>query len=333
MPLIVTPGQFTQRAEFYHQLAQLTSAGLGLVRALEQLRQNPPARSFHEPIQRALDQLATGSTFAESLQQASRWLPSFDVALLEAGEQSGRLDACFRVLADYYHDRARLARQMIADLAYPVALFHFAVFIFPFAQFFLSGNWLAYLTQTLGVLLPIYLVVGLMIYAAQSRHGETWRASVESLLHPIPLLGTARRYLALSRLAAALEALISAGVNVIEAWKMAANASGSPALRRAVLTWQPQVLSGQTPAETVRASRAFPELFANLYSSGEVSGQLDESLRRLHKYYQEEGTRKLHAVAQWTPRIIYFVVMLLIAWRVVRFWMGYFQQIQDAGGF
>ena len=33
MPLIVTPGQFAQRAEFYHQLAQLTSAGIGLPRA------------------------------------------------------------------------------------------------------------------------------------------------------------------------------------------------------------------------------------------------------------------------------------------------------------
>ena len=87
------------------------------------------------------------------------------------------------------------------------------------------------------------------------------------------------------------------------------------------------------PAEAVRGCRHFPELFANLYSSGEVSGKLDETLRRLHVYYQEEGTRKLRALAQWTPRLIYLVVALMIAYRVVRFWMGYFQQIQDAGGF
>ena len=31
MPLILTPGQFHHRAEFYHQLAQLTSAGIGVV--------------------------------------------------------------------------------------------------------------------------------------------------------------------------------------------------------------------------------------------------------------------------------------------------------------
>jgi type IV pilus assembly protein PilC len=260
-------------------------------------------------------------------------LPAFDIALLQAGEQSGRLEACFRLLADYYRDRARLARQVLMDLAYPVALFHLAIFIFPFAQFFMSGNWVAYLTQTLGILVPIYLLTGLVIFAAQSRHGETWRACFESLLRPVPLLGTARHYLALSRLAAALEALLSAGVTIIEAWELAATASGSPALRRTVLGWRPLVTAGETPAEIVNSSRRFPEVFASQYSSGEVSGTLDQTLRRLHQYYQEEGSRKLHAVAQWSPRIIYFLVAIMIGWRVVAFWSGYFKQIQGAGGF
>ena len=120
---------------------------------------------------------------------------------------------------------------------------------------------------------------------------------------------------------------------MIEAWELAAAASGSPALRRTVLAWKPRVTAGETPAEAVSNSPQFPELFANLYHTGEISGQLDDTLRRLQSYYQEEGTRKLHALAQWTPRIIYFAVALMIAYRVIKFWTGYFQQIQNAGGF
>ena len=333
MPIIVTPRQFSQRAEFYQQLAQLTSAGLGVVSALEQLRRHPPARSYREPIARTLEELAQGSTFSESLLRTNQWLPEFDRSLLQAGELSGKLDHCFRLLGDYYQGRATLARQVIGDLIYPVALFHFAIFILPFAQFFLSGNVLVYLAQTIGVLLPVYAVVALLIYATQSQHGESWRACMESALRPIPVLGTARHCLALARLAAALEALVSAGVTIVEAWDQAAAASGSPALRRAVRAWKPLVLDGQTPAEAVRACPQFPELFANLYSSGEVSGKLDDSLRQLHQIYQEDGTRKLHAVAQWTPRIIYLLVVLMIAYRVIQFWTGYFKQIQNAGGF
>src|SRR5438067_2533296 len=206
MPLDFTPGQFARRAEFYHQLGALTGAGLGLIRGLETLQRNPPARSYRQPIKRVLEQLAHGYTFAESLRRVAQWLPGFDIAL--------------------------------------------------------------------------------------------------------------------SRLAAALEALLGAGVTVIEAWELAATASGSPALRRTVQAWRPLVNAGQTPAEAVSASTRFPEMFANQYNTGEVSGTLDDTLRRLHNYYQQEGSRKLHAVAQWTPRAVYFLIMMMIAVYVVRFWMG-----------
>jgi type II secretory pathway component PulF len=331
--LIILPGQLSRRADFYHQLGQLTSAGLGIIQALEQLKRNPPDRSYREPTSRVLEQIASGSTFTEAVLSCGHWLPAFDIALLQAGEQSGRLEACFKLLADYYTDRARLARQMIGDLAYPVFLLHFAVFIFPFAQFFTSGNWVVYLCQTFGVLIPLYGVVALVIFATQSRHGETWRGIIESFLHPIPVLGQARRYLALARLSAALEALLSAGVTIIEAWELAATASGSPALRRKVLAWRPLLNAGQTPAEVVSVSGSFPEIFAGQYATGEVSGKLEDTLRRLHGYYQEEGSRKLSAVTRWTPRAIYFCVVLIIAYKIISFYTGYFNQVQDAGGF
>jgi type II secretory pathway component PulF len=336
MPFIVTPRQFTQRAELYHQLGQLTSAGLGLVRALEQVKRNPPARSFRKPIQDLLDQLAKGGTFTEALQHTA-WFPAFDIALLEAGERSGRLDACLRLLADYYNDRARIAKQVISQLIYPVGLIHFAAFVFlivlPYAHSQFNASLLWLFVKAALVLSPLYFFTFFLIYATQNKHGEKWRAQIESLVHPIPILGTARRFLALARLAAALEALISAGVNIIEAWDLAATASGSPALRRAVENWKPQVVAGRTPAEVLNDCPKFPEMFANLYASGEISGKLDDSLRRLYAYYNEEGTRKLHAFAQWAPRLVYCIVAVIIAYKVITFYTGYFQQVNDMSHF
>ncbi len=74
-------------------------------------------------------------------------------------------------------------------------------------------------------------------------------------------------------------------------------------------------------------------MFANLYASGEVSGKLDETLRRLYAHYQEEGARKLHAFAQWTPRLVYLLVAGVIAYKVITFYLGYFQQINDVSHF
>jgi type II secretory pathway component PulF len=325
MPLIISPRQFVQRAEFYHQLNQFTSAGIPIVRALEQIKRSPPAPSFRAPLQRLLDELAKGATLAESLQRLD-WLPAFDLALIGAGEQSGRLDTCFRLLADYYNDRARVIKQVISQLIYPVGLIHLAALIFfvvlPFAASQFNASLTLLFAKAALVLSPLYGAVAFMIYATQSKHGENWRARSEAALRLVPLLGTARHYLALSRLAAALEALISAGVNIFEAWDLAATASGSPALRRAVTAWKPQVVAGQMPSEAVRHCPLFPETFANLYASGEISGKLDESLRHLNRLYNEDGTRKLNAFATWMPRLVYLLVVLLIAYKIVQFWTG-----------
>jgi type IV pilus assembly protein PilC len=237
------------------------------------------------------------------------------------------------LLAGHYERNAALLRKTLSNLIYPALLLHLAVFIGPLPELVRSWNLLAYLARTLGVLVPAYGALAFMIVAMQGRHGEHWRRWIETLLRRVPWLGKARRNLALARLAAALEALLNAGVNIIEAWELAATASGSPALRRAVARWRPDLLAGMTPAEAVRRSSEFPEVFTNLYHTGEITGSLDDTLRRLHALYLGEGERQLTAVAEWAPKLTYFGVVFFVAWQVIRFYLGYFEQIDRAVSF
>jgi type II secretory pathway component PulF len=334
MPLIITPRQLAQRSELFHQLAALLSAGVGLIAALETLRNSPPSRAFRAPLSRLIEPLQQGATLSEAAGQlVPSWLPAFDAALVQAGEHSGRLDVCFRFLSEYYNERARLARQFLSDLAYPAFVLHMAIFIFPtsgLTGLVLKGDVLGFVLAKLAILVPLYVGVLGLVYLNQAQRGERWRAGLEILVRGVPLLGVARANLALARLSVALESLLNAGVSIIDAWELAAAASGSPALRRTVFGWKPDVLDGQTPAEAVRASHAFPELFTNLYSTGEISGQLDDTLRRLYQHYQEEAVRQLRLVAQWAPRLVYFVVVLMVAYQIVSFWGAYFTSIGNA---
>ncbi|MBM3882922.1 MAG: hypothetical protein FJ387_24900 [Verrucomicrobia bacterium] len=331
MQRIVTPQRLARQAEHYHQLASMIAAGMGLVSALEHTRANAQG-----PWRRALDQrlahLARGGTFAEAMTVGAARPPAFDLALIRAGEQSGRLDDCLRLLADTYRGQANLLRQLGAALVYPLLLLHVAAFVFPFPSLFLSGDVASYLVHCASVLLPLYVLVLLATYAFHSQHGPTWRARLEALTAFIPRLGPARRELALARLAAALEALLSAGVSILEAWELAADASGSPALSRAVRGWQHRLAAGETPADALDHSPEFPGFFAQAYRTGEVSGTLDDALRRLHRYYLEEGTRRLRSFAEWLPRGVYAAVALYVAYRVLSFWLGYFGQLQSVLG-
>jgi type II secretory pathway component PulF len=189
---------------------------------------------------------------------------------------------------------------------------------------------LPFLVEKAAVFGILYGTVLLLIYACQGKRGERWRSIVESFIGPIPLLGTARRYLVLSRLAAALEALIGAGVSIVKSWELAGAASGSPRLRREISDWKTRIESGTTPADLVNQSRCFPQIFANLYSTAEQSGKLDDALARLHTYFQEEGFRTLRVFTRLMNGTIYGLVVLLVAYNVIRFWMNYFGQISAA---
>jgi type IV pilus assembly protein PilC len=327
MPIIVTPRELNRRADFYHQLQQLTSAGLGIVRSLDQLQRNAPSAHYRYATQQLLGYIEKGHPLGQSMRAIPDWLPDFDITLIESGEQSGRLDRCFRMLGDYYVQRAKVAKRVIGGLAYPAFLLHLLACVAALVLFFWYSLKIAVLP--LFGLGGVYVVTFLLIYAIQNKHSEAWRAKVEFLLNTIPVMGKARRYLAIARLSAALEALISAGVSIIEAWQMAARASGSVALQRTVDSWIPSLRAGKTPAEMLQDSRKFPDLFTSQYAAGEISGKLDETLERLRDYYQEDGGQKVQLLAQWIPIGIYLLIAIGIGVFVIWFYTRYFAQVQQ----
>jgi len=333
MPLIVTPRHLSLRAELYYQLGSLLSAGITLHQGLETLRNNPPSYAFRKPVTRLLEELNKGATFSDALLTVSGWVPSFDIALLRTGEESGRLDICFKLLAEYYRERAKLAREVLSSMIYPTVLVHMVALIFPvslLSRLVWQGEMWPFLLAKMAVLGPIYGVTIFLLYAGQSGRGERWREMIETFCDYVPVLGTARRAIALARLSVALEALINAGVSIINGWDMAAEASGSIRLRRTVAGWRPLMeRGGRTPSSLVSESRAFPEVFTTMYHTGEISGKLDETLERMHYYYQDEGLRKLKLFCKMVGWVAYGGAALAAIYQIFSFYMGYFNTLNS----
>jgi len=174
-----------------------------------------------------------------------------------------------------------------------------------------------------------YVAVFLLIYACQGNRGEYWRSMVENITSMVPILRTARKYLVLARLSAALEALISGGVSIVQSWQLAGAASGSPRLRRAVSGWTYELDAGVTPGELVNRTTYFPAMFSNLYNTGEQSGRLDDTLARLTAYFEDEGFRKLRLFTRVMNGVIYGAVVIMVAIQVISFYVGRFSSMLD----
>ncbi|MDP7048157.1 MAG: type II secretion system F family protein [Verrucomicrobiota bacterium] len=332
--LIETPRSFRARSEFYHQLGALQQAGIGVAQSLQQTA--PPNQRDRQHVREIIDRLNAGETFSESLESRESWLPTFDRMMIQAGETGGRLDDTFRILSDHYAQRSALIRDVLMRLAYPVFILHFIILmpgLISYGASLLGGGDVGFVGAFLSSLLTLgalYAAVFLLLYLGQANRGFTLRYWLEKLWHRVPMFGPALKELKLSRLSFALYALLNAGVNIREAWENAANASGSPWLATSVRAWLPELDRGLLPSEALKLRNDLPTTFRDLYASGEVSGQLDDSLERLAKLYHEEGTRHLKSAAGVATGLVYGAVVIAVAFIVIRFWMNYYNSALNA---
>lgn len=338
--MIFTPAQLNRRAELYHQLGSMIAAGVPLIQALEMCQRNSSLRASQKAIAEILAHLKNGLNLTDSMRQAHGWLPEFDMALLSAGEHSGRLDTSFNQLANYYTMRASILRDTISRLITTVATLHVFLFIFPLGLFIncamgiINNDYskcVPFIIEKIIVFGALYSTVLFLIFASQGHRGERWRSLVEHLYEIVPILCTALKYLALARLAAALESLISSGVSIVKAWPLAAAASGSPGLKREVSAWENDLEHGHTPAELVNRTRYFPDMFKSSYHSGEISGKLDETLGRLRDYFNEEGFRTLAFFTKILTGTIYGLVVMMVAYSIITNYASMFNSAANPG--
>jgi type IV pilus assembly protein PilC len=345
---MVTPGQLNRRAALFEQLAAMISAGVPLTKAMEMAGRNRSIGVSPKVIQQLTHHLQEGHTFTDAMLLMSGqkrgvdvslkpiksyWLADFDIALLSAGEESGRLDATFRLLARYYASRAKIIRDTISSLIITMITLHVFLIIMPLSYLIAAalgiingqyGACVPFLVEKALVFGTLYGGVWFLAFACQGNRGEGWRQMVEAIFSMVPVLRVAIKYLAVGRLAMSLDALLNSGVPMIRAWELSVAACGSPRLKREILRWTPELETGTTPAEMVAQIAYFPEMFAQLYQSGEISGKLDETLARLHTYFEDEGFRKLQTFCRILNMVIYFIVAGSVAVFVINFWRHYY---------
>jgi type II secretory pathway component PulF len=356
---MVTPGTLNRRAQLFEQLAAMIAAGVPLTKAMEMAARNRSTGIPRKVLEQLTHHLQEGHTFADAMQLVSGQkratpqgievslksghrayaLSEFDVALLSAGEESGRLDATFKLLARYYASRAKIINDTISGSIITIVTLHVFLVVFPigFLIAFVQGIVNNQFSQCLPFLIEKAVVFGLLYagvasfaFAGQGNRSEGWRALVESIFSIVPVLRTAIKDLALARLAMALEALTNAGVPVVRSWELASAACGSPHLKREVLNWTPQLEHGTTPADMVAQINYFPDTFTQLYQSGEISGKMDDTLIHLRTFYEEEGFRKLTSFRYIVTYVVYFAIAIAIGIFIIRFWLNYFSTALNA---
>lgn len=314
-----------QKEQFFHELRELLRSGRSLPQALDNVAgaRQATLRQVAQAMRAGGDGTAAGF-FA-----ATPAFSAMDREVIAGGEGSGRLDEAAGYLSDYYAALARARRRVVYGLLYPFFLIHLAALLLAVPAMMADGPE-AFVAQVLVFLGAFYAVFGLgiLLVWAAVRWAER-SAAGERFLQALPVVGKARVALISARFCLLMGMLVRNSGGILGAVTRAGTGSGSALFREGAASVVGAVQGGDSLGAAVARTGAFPEPVDRAFQIGEVSGRLDEEMARQATQFTEQFDQRLNLLAGVVTKGILLAVVLVVGWRIVQFWLGYYAALNS----
>ncbi len=291
---------------FLRQLALLVGAGLTLELALQTLGEDA-TKALAWFVGAIRSAISAGDSFADALERHPTIIEPAHVAMVRAGEASGKLDVVLRAIVEDRTRRQMLAERISAAIRYPlfligsalVVLMFFLIYVVPqFEPVFkdLGGRLNAgaalvvaastWLRGNLDLSLGISIALVLGIWLVSSRPGAKSRAAAALASLPgIAGLSGDRRT---ARIIGALGLLIENGVALPTALKILRNIVVEPRYAAAVERVYEQVRNGRRFADALAETELLPPLAVRMLRVGDEMGDLALIARHAAEFYEHK---------------------------------------------
>ena len=291
---------------FLRQLALLLAAGLTLDAALQTLSDDT-SKAIGRFADGLRASISAGDSFAEALEQHSTIIEPTYVAMVRAGEASGKLDAVLRAIVE---DRAR--REILTDrinsaIRYPLFLVCSAIVILLFFLFYVvpqfepvfkdlggrlnSGAALvvacsSWLRLNLNLFLGICLFSVLASWLALSR--REWRARIVGFIASLPGISGPMEDRRTARILGTLGLLLENGVPLPTALKILRDIVMEPRHVAAVDAVHEQVRNGRRFADALADTNLLPPLAVRMLRVGDEVGDVAAIVRQASQFYEHK---------------------------------------------
>lgn len=309
------------------QLSILISSGVPIMDALQSLSEEYQGY-YREALVTIKERVSGGASLNRAMQEYTDIFPEHYIHMVQAGEASGALDMVLVKLADFLEHQSIVRSKVRSAMVYPILMIGVSIVVLSFLFTFVIPKIVKIFADTKSTLPLItvilmsisniivkywWAVIGalLLIIMFMKKYVREHRKEMDRLILKLP--GDIIQSLYYARFARSMEVLLSGGLPVLTALKLAAASMGNRALEVSILQAGERVAEGQTIASSLQE---FPPVFVRLIATGEKSGKLAETLKRAAASYEEEFNRKVdRTVSIFEPAMI--IVMGLVVCFIV----------------
>lgn len=289
------------------QLAIMVETGIPLSQALGGIieqESNPTLRRMLKDLKGAVE---GGQDFSTALSRHPQYFDKTYISLVKASEATGTLGQTLDRITGYLRKEAETRSKVRAALAYPMVMMTLAAGVTIFLLTYILPKFMP-LFKSKGTQLPrptlllmgfsdvllgywwlwLFMTVALIIGFLYGRKTAQGRMLLDWLKIHLPILGPMFRKVSISRGIHTLGTMLSSGVPVMEAIRLAAAVSGNYFYEQLWLKVLDEVAAGRRIHETLRGHPLLPKVLVQMIAAGEDSGKLDVVLERVSTYYDRE---------------------------------------------
>jgi general secretion pathway protein F len=299
-------------AGFLAQLATLVAGGLPIDDALGAAVDSATFPTLAPTLTEVGVAVAGGESLADALARFPDLFSPADVALVRAGEASGRLGESLASLAEDHERRAERRRRVVGALTYPAVTAAVAVAVLAFLAVWVLPQMAELFEQTgaavppaTRLLLALVAVVthawwtlpvvaaATVIAARRGRRHPAFQRRLAALLGRLPVVGPLRRDAAVARVQRTLALLLQAGVPLNDGIGLAAPAAEDVAVGEAVARAHAAIRRGDGVTPTFTREGLLTPATARVLAAGERTGKVAAAFAQAARLQDADVVRRL----------------------------------------
>lgn len=342
-----------KRDELMHlsrQLGAFIRAGLPLIDAVHTIGAESSNSSVRKMMAEVERSLRDGDRLSTCLDRHPKIFPAFYRGILRSAELTGQLDTVLDQLATYLERDLEARRKVQSAMIYPAVIAGMSVFTVAVLAGFVLPRFKVFF-KSLGADLPLptrillaitdFLInywwaiiggiLGLTLALALALRTERGRYARDRFVLAVPVLGTTIQYALVERFSRILSSMVSAGVNLPEALRVASESLRNLVYIRALTEVGDSMLEGDGLAKPLARTGLFPSTASLMMQVGEETGTLDTQLEATARYYEGELDYKIKKLTSlFEPAIIIVMGGLVgfVAIALVSAMYGIFNQVK-----
>src|SRR3954454_16303260 len=330
-------------AVFSRQFATMINSGLSLLRALTILTEQTENKKLATVIGEVRNDVEAGTALSAAMAKHKDVFPPLMVNMSKAGEIGGFLDSVLLQIAANYEAEVKLRSKIKSAMTYPTVVLCIAIlavtgmllFIVPtFAKMFSQlgaqlpapTRLLVTASHLLKIGFPVVIiggVVGVVVWG-KIKHKEQVRNVLDPLKLKLPIFGSLFQKVAISRFARNLGTMMHSGVPILQSLDVVADTTGNIVLAHATRDIQDSVRQGESITAPLRGHPVFPPMVAQMMAVGEDTGALDQMLKKIAEFYDQEVEATAEALTSLIEPLIIAVLGGIIGSMIICLYMPIF---------